>query len=102
MNEITKGMIGKEVIVRATQAGVFFGTLKEQDGDTVKLENARKLWYWQGAAAVEQIALEGVKHPDQCKFTVFVDELVIFGVNQVIPCSEKSANQLKEIDIWKR
>ena len=38
------------VIVRGDRSGVFFGELKERSGQEVELRNARKLWYWDGAA----------------------------------------------------
>lgn len=98
---INKRMIGKKVIVRSDLAGVFFGTLVEKEMDTVVLENARKLYYWDGACAVEQIALEGVKKPENCQFTVFVKEICIEGVCQTIPCTDESSKCIEGIKSWK-
>ena len=42
-------LIGQKVIVRATAAGVHYGTLVSLDGDTVTLSNARRLWFWRVA-----------------------------------------------------
>ena len=36
-------MIGKKVIIRADRAGVFFGTLKEKNGNEVTLSDCRIL-----------------------------------------------------------
>ena len=36
---------GKKVIIRGDRSGVFFGTLAEKDGQEVKLEKCRRLWY---------------------------------------------------------
>ena len=93
-------MLGKKVIVRSTEAGVFFGTLKEKNGDEVILENARKLWYWNGAAAIEEIALSGVKKPIDCKFTVFVDEICIFKCCQIIPTTKNASKIIEEVREW--
>lgn len=50
--------IGRKCIVRCYGAGVFFGEVKEMTSDAnglnVRLANARKVWYWDGAAAVDQ------------------------------------------------
>jgi hypothetical protein len=98
-------MINKEVIIRADKAGVFFGTLKEKINNSgsieVTLSNARKLWYWSGAAAVEQLAQDGVKYPNNCKFTCIVDELVIMNVIQILPCTKISSDIIKNVSIWK-
>ena len=94
-------MIGKKVIVRATNAGVFFGTLKEQTDRTVTLTNFRKIYYWDGAAAVEEISLNGVTKPENCKFTVWNEIGVIKDWNQIIPCSEKSIKIIEGVKEWK-
>lgn len=89
------------VIVRADRAGVFFGQLEAKNGQEVKLSNARKLHYWDGAAAVEEIAMIGTKKPDQCRFTVVVPLIVIDGVIQVIPCSDVAVTAIKNVKEWK-
>jgi hypothetical protein len=94
--------IGEKVIVRAYSAGVFFGTLIEKNGDEVTLSNARKLYQWDGAAAVEQLALNGTSKPENCKFTVTVEEITIMQVSQIIPCTEDSIISLESVEEWKK
>lgn len=91
----------KYYIVRAREAGVFFGEIKERNSEEVTMQNVRKLWYWDGACAVEQIAVDGVAKPENCKFTVVVDEMIIANPIQIIPCSEKSKNSIDGVKIWK-
>jgi hypothetical protein len=93
--------LGKKVIVRADRAGVFFGTLTEKEGSEVVLTNARKLFYWNGAAAVEQIAVDGVNKQNDCKFTVVVEEITILNVIQIIPCTEKAIANIENVKEWK-
>lgn len=47
----------KKFIVRAKDAGVFYGTIKERIGNEVTMTNARCLWYWDGAASLMQLAM---------------------------------------------
>lgn len=95
-------MEGKYVIVRADQAGVFAGTLKKQvDSTTVIMSNVRKLHYWDGAAAVEEIAVIGTKKPEGCRFTVVVEEMQISGVCQIIPATETAIENIKKVTEWK-
>lgn len=89
-------------IVRSDRAGVFFGKVKSRDGDSVTMTDVRKLWYWDGACAVEQLALDGTSAPAGCKFTVVVPELEVAGVIQVIPCTDKAAKSLAEVRAWTR
>ena len=90
------------VIVRGDHSGVFFGELKERSGQEVELRNARKLWYWDGAAAVEQIAKDGVKNPDACKFTVSVESMIITDAIQILPCTNDAAENIMAVKEWKR
>ena len=89
-------------IVRCDRAGVFFGAIRERSGTEAVMTNVRKLWYWDGAAAVEQLAADGTSAPGDCKFTVTVPEMVVTGVIQVIPCTEKAASSLGSVKEWKR
>ena len=89
------------VIVRANSAGVFFGQLVEKTSNEVRMKKVRKIYYWEGACAIEQIAVDGVDYK-KSKLTVEVPEMEIFDVIQIIPCSEKAVNNLKSIPEWKQ
>jgi hypothetical protein len=92
--------IMKKVIVRSNGAGVFFGELKELNGDVATLCNVRKLFYWDGAAGVEQLSVDGTSKPEQCKFTVVVEQITVMNVLQILPCTEKSINSLSSVKAW--
>lgn len=94
-------MIGKKVIIRGDRSGVFFGTLKAKEGKEVTLEKCRRLWFWSGAASISQIAMEGVKNPRECKFTVTVDEILITDAIEIIPCTEKAIESIEGVKEWK-
>jgi len=91
----------KAVLVRADRAGVFVGNLKSRKGNEVVLTNARRLWYWSGAASVSQIAIDGVANPDKCKFPESVSELLILGVIEVIPMTKKAQESINAVPAWK-
>ena len=93
--------MNKFYIVRANEAGVFFGEVKERSHDEVTMTNVRKIWYWEGAAAVEQLAIDGVSKSKKCRFTVMVDEMIIANPIQIIPCTDKAYKSLSEVPTWK-
>lgn len=95
-------MENKYYIIRGDRSGVFFGQIVSRSGQEVKLQNVRKLWYWDGACAVEQLAVDGVTNPNCCKFTVVVPEMVITDAIQILPCSDKARGILSEVRVWKR
>ncbi len=88
-------------IIRGYQSGVFFGKIVGRNGQEVKLQDVRKLWYWEGACAVEQLAVDGVTSPGDCKFTVVVPEMVITDAIQILLCSDKAVRILSEVKAWK-
>lgn len=94
-------MLGKKVIVRADRAGVFYGTLTAKEGSEVTLADCRRIWYWEGAASLSQLALEGVKHPEACKFTVTVPSITVLGVSEIIPCLPQAVTSIESVPVWK-
>ena len=95
-------LIGKYVIVRGDRSGVFAGTLAERNGREITLTSCRRLWYWDGAASISQLAMEGTKKPGNCKFTVTVDEIVILDVTEIIPCTADAEVNIKGVAVWKQ
>ena len=90
----------KNYIVRSVPAGVFFGHIKEQDGQEVTMTDAICLWYWDGAASLNQLANEGVKNPQSCKFSMPVSELTIMEVCEIIPCTDAAVENINGVEAW--
>lgn len=92
-------------IIRTKNAGVFFGEVAKQENTTagviMTIRNCRRLWYWNGAASLSQLAMEGVSHPRDCKFTVTVPEMVVIGVIEIIPCTDKAVESINNVKEWK-
>lgn len=93
--------MANKVIIRADRAGVFYGEIKERNGSEVVMTNVRRLWYWDGAASLSQLATEGVTRPGNCKFTVTVKEMTILGVIEIIPCTKKAEESIDSVAVWK-
>lgn len=92
----------QKYIIRSDRAGVFYAEIKERRGSEADLVNARRLWYWDGAASLSQLAVEGVTAPRNCKFTVTVPEMTVLGVIEVIPCTEAAVKSIDGVAEWKR
>ena len=100
--EIVKVETENYYIVRGDRSGVFFGNIKERNGQEVTMTNVRRLWYWDGAASISQLAQEGTVRPSNCKFTVTVDEILILDAIEIDKCSKKAITSIKEVAEWKR
>ena len=94
-------MDNKKYIIRCSHSGVFYGEIAKREGQEVTIRNARQLWYWDGAASLMQLANEGVKKPQNCKFTVTVAEIVVTDAIEILPCSDSAINSIQAVPVWK-
>lgn len=94
----------KHYIIRTYSAGVFFGNIKTLDGTIAIVTNCRRLWSWNGAASLSQLAIEGTKNPNGCKFTMTVkdeDGVYLPQTVEVIPCTEIAVSSINSVPEWK-
>ena len=89
-------------VIRSQFAGVFAGYIAERNGDEVKAINVRRLWYWDGADSLSQLAMEGVKKPENCRFLCVVNEVLILGVIEIINCTEDARQSISEVPVWEK
>lgn len=55
----------KYCIVRCDSAGVFAAKIAARRGHEADLVDARRIWYWDGAASLSQLAMEGSASPNR-------------------------------------
>lgn len=91
------------VLVRTYSAGVHFGYLNKKEstlaGIEVQLLQARRVWYWKGAASLSQMANEGVKFPNECKFTQVVEKIDLVAI-EIISITNKAFINLSNVPVW--
>lgn len=92
--------IGKYVIVRTYSAGVFAGTLDAVDGDVVQLKDARRLWYWDGASSLSELAMRGVSRPRNCKFPVPVGDIAVKNWIEIAKTMPEAEASIKGVAEW--
>ena len=95
-------LIGRICMVRTYTAGVFLGTVAAKDGKEVTLTDARRIWYWDGAASLSQLATEGTSKPENCKFPVPVDEVVLTDAIEIIPATEAAIASIAAVPVWRK
>ena len=95
-------MRNKYCMVRTRNAGVFAGTIVEIDGQSVKLTNARRIWYWSGAASLSQLATDGTSKPEKCKFPTPVAQVLLFEVIEIILITDAAKISIESVPEWKQ
>lgn len=93
-----KDLLNKKVLVRSYDAGVYFGTLTNVEGETVRMENVRNIWHWTDASCLSQIANDGIKGD---KVSPIVSSMLLNRVCQILPLSDKAINNLENQPVWK-
>ncbi len=99
-----KGM--KYCIVRTYSAGCFAAYVEKEwseDGIRIaKLQKSRRLWYWDGAASLSQLANEGVKKPENCKFPCEINDQTVYNVVEIIRATKEAQESINAVSIWKQ
>ena len=95
-------MKGKYCMVRTYSAGVFAGTIVSLKGKEATLKNARRIWYWDGAASLSQLATSGTSKPENCKFPEPVASVLLTEVIEIIPITLAAKKSIESVPVWKK
>ena len=85
-------------IVRGTDSGAFFACDIEQTGTEVKMGWSRMIHFWEGAAALSQVSIDGIKSGRVC---MSVEGRVVLDVCEIIPCTQDAVENLLAQPEWK-
>ena len=88
------------VIVRTYSAGVFAGTLESRNGQEVVLSNARRLWYWAGAASLSELAVRGTSKPGDCKFPIAVSTVTLLQAIEILAVTPVAQKSIDGVPQW--
>lgn len=95
-------MIGKKVLIRSYASGVHFGTLESEtftpSGKVVTLSDSRRIHYWEGAASLSQVAIDGIKSG---RVAMTLPTIEVVNVIETIPLLPDAISNLEKQDVWK-
>ena len=89
------------VIVRTYSAGVFAGTLVSRKGKEVVMADARRLWYWAGAASLSQLAVDGTSKPSECKFPIPVAQITLTEAIEILAVTAQARKSIEAVPVWR-
>lgn len=77
-----------KVLVRTYTAGVHYGVLVFRVGTEGVLKNARRIWSWDGANTLHEVALRGVA--TSSRISEAVPEITLTEIIEVIPLTAEA------------
>ena len=98
---LTEHMIGRYCVVRTESAGVHAGFLSGHHKQECILSDARRIYYWDGAASLSQLARDGVNAPENCKFSVPLPSIFLAEVIEIIPCTACAERNIRAVPEWR-
>ena len=84
-------------IVRCVNSGAFLAKDIEGNGQEMFLGWSRMIWSWTGAAALSQVARDGIKSGRVC---VAISGRLVYDACEVIPCTAAAAENLVSQPEW--
>lgn len=90
----------KYVIVRTYSAGVFAGYLDSRDGQEVTLLQARRIWHWEGAATLSELAVRGTKKPGECRFPCAVPRVLLTQAIEILDVTDAAMASIDSVPEW--
>lgn len=94
-------LLNKKIIARIDRAGVFHGTLDYIDNDIIRLKDARRIYYWEGAISVTDMAVNGLTG-GRITTPVSTVEFMRDKIVELNECSEQASTSIESIKVWTR
>ena len=73
---------------------------RSRDGREVVLTDARRLWYWAGAASLSELAVRGTSKPTECKFPVSVPRVLLLEAIEILDVTAKAQASIASVPVW--
>jgi hypothetical protein len=83
------------VIVRTYSAGVHFGYQESRDGKEITLSGARRIWRWQGANTLHEVATTGIARGS--KVSVPVSQITLTESIEIIACTPAAVTSIEAV-----
>lgn len=90
----------KYAIVRTYSAWVFAWYIESRNWQEVVMRDARRLWRWEWAASLSQLAMEWTSKPQECKFPCEVDRVELLNAIEILDCTKKAQDSIASVPVW--
>lgn len=88
----------KYAIVLSRNQGVVAGYIKSIHGQTVEILRARQLWRWDSTFILQDMAENGVRYPENCKFSKELSQpMIMTEACGILYCSKNGGESIRGI-----
>ncbi len=87
-------------VIRTYSAGVWIGWADYENAPLTNCEllEATRVWRWEGAFTLSNLAQQGAEKPSDCRFAVDVPKIKLNNVIEYLPVSEQAKEILDTIE----
>ncbi len=99
LTQAKDGNVGKYCVIRTYSAGVHVGIVNSRNGREIELRDARRIWRWEGANTLHEIALRGLSSAS--KVSEQIAAITLTEVVEILPCTTTGEASLRSA-AWKK
>lgn len=64
------------------------------------MTHARRIWYWDGAASLSELATLGTSKPQSCKFPAPVARVLLLQAIEILPVTPAARASIEGVPVW--
>lgn len=99
-DKVGDNFVGRYCLIRTYSAGVHAGTVVSRNGKEVVLSDSRRIWRWEGASSLSELAVRGTAAPEKCRFPCNVELLLLTEAIEIIPCTAAARKSIEGVPEW--
>ena len=97
---MNSALLNKNIIARIDKAGVFHGRLDYIDEQIIRLKDVRRIYQWNGALSVTDMAVNGITG-GKVTIPVSTVEFISNNIIELNECSDEATEAIIAITPWK-
>ena len=95
--KLYEGMYNKMVIIRSDKSGVWFGRLQHVEGHDARIQDARRVYYWEGAGSCSGLAASG---PSSGKICEPLKAVVVVDFCECLEADDIAIDRFAKVSPW--
>lgn len=91
-------LVAEKALMRTDGAGILYGEIVERRGDLALVRNARRIWEWEGAFTLSEVATNGL-YPSPRTIIAEHKGLALVRWIEILECTDKAAKSIEKLPV---